>query len=343
MSLEQFKMLVSVARHRNITKAAQELHTSQPVLSKQLKKLGESYHVKLLMRSGLGIQLSHEGIEFLEHVKSILQQLELLERRFLKPSDSNICTPLRVGAGYALSATVIPTLLGEFKKQFPDVDVALRSNATSTLEQMLAKGSIDIVVASYAPNNSELITEPFMPLNIIAVAAKGYPLPGQKKLTLHDLEKLPFIIRSGSNRKGITETFLASLRQQGFKPNILMRCDSPEAIKTAVIKKMGVGILYEGLVKDGIARGLFKRVPIADFPFKAQSYVVYPKHPPLSVSAETFLHILRRHCKTLQQDQVDVGKMVDATENMRVNNVSVVHKTFLLVSAATHSFSMCLL
>ena len=80
-----------------------------------------------------------------------------------------------------------------------------------------------------------------------------------------------------------------------------MRCDSPEAIKTAVSKKLGDGILYEDFVKDGLTRGVFKRVSIPGLPSETQLYVVYNKTRPLPASAAAFLDVIRKHCRTPQQ------------------------------------------
>jgi DNA-binding transcriptional LysR family regulator len=236
--------------------------------------------------------------------------MDKLERRFSKRFQSKRNSSLSVGGSYALSASVLPELLGKFKKQYPSVDVVLRANAGSALEQMLLQGTLDLVVTSLAPDSSELISEPCMRLRVVAVAATGYPLSTRKELTLHDLEQVPLIIYSASKEKGITETFLSKLRQQGYRPKILMRCDSPEAIKTAVVKKLGVGILYEDVVKDGLARGLFRRVRIVDFPAEVQSYVVYHKHRTLSGNGEAFLQILRKRCGTQHQAQVDDQQIV---------------------------------
>ena len=316
MEFQQLKAFAVAARHRNITKAAGELHTSQPALSKQLKKLEDTYNVKLLIRSGFGVDLTRDGIEFLSYVEPILQHMDNLERRFLKRRNVNFTSPLSIGGGYTLSASVLPQLVGKFKKEHPNVEVVLRSNGSGTLEQMLLKGTLDLALTSMAPESAELITEPCMRMKIIAVVANDYTLPKHQVLTVKDLQKLPLIIRSNPDRRGMTEAFLRKLRDQGVKPKILMRCDSPEAIKTAVLKKLGVGILYQDIVKDGLAKRLFKRVRIADFPWETQSYIAYYKHRPLSASAEAFLKILRERCRSPQSQQTSAPNMVTDVERL---------------------------
>lgn len=301
MNMDYLKAFAAAARHRNITKAALELRTSQPSLSKQLKKLEQTYNVKLLQRSGMGVEPTSDGMEFLTFTESILKQLQMLERRFSKPLNRGRMSRLRVGSGYALSGSILPKLLAEFEKQHAQVEVDLISNTPNVLEQMLVKGTLDIAVNSVSPSAAELIGEPFMRLKVIAIAAKAYRLPSAREMSLGARKKLPLIMRKGLNPGGITETLLKQMREQGAKPRILMRCDSPEAIKTAVSKKLGVGILYEHLVKDGLTRGVFKRFPIPGLPAESLTYVVYNKSRPLSASAAAFLNVLRKHYRIPQQ------------------------------------------
>ena len=76
---------------------------------------------------------------------------------------------------------------------------------------------------------------------------------------------------------------LTALRKQGYKLNIAMQCESPEAIKTAVTKKLGVGILYEDAVKEGLASGVFKKLRISGLQMEGTSYIVYHKQTPALV------------------------------------------------------------
>ena len=87
---------------------------------------------------------------------------------------------------------------------------------------------------------------------------------------------------------------LTTLRKQKYKLNITMQCESPEAIKTAVTKKLEVGILYEDAVKEGLASGAFKKLRISDLHVEGNSYIVYHKQRPLSANAEVFLNLLRQ-------------------------------------------------
>jgi DNA-binding transcriptional LysR family regulator len=142
MSLRQFTAFATVASHLNVTKAAQALRMSQPSLSKLLKGLEENYKISLFTRTGKGIELTDEGVDFLKHIEPILAQLQTLEKRFSNNSESKQATPLRVGGTYGLSSSILSSLLAIFKKRYADVEVILRSNPAGILEPMIGKGML---------------------------------------------------------------------------------------------------------------------------------------------------------------------------------------------------------
>ena len=118
-------------------------------------------------------------------------------------------------------------------------------------------------------------------------------------------ERIPLIIRDDGNKHGTTETLL---RDQRYKPNIIMRCESPEAIKTTVSKKLGVGILYWEVVKEDVARGLFKHLQASGRHLEANTYIVYHKQQSLSSTAEAFLKLLRQWRDDKVSKQHDKGR-----------------------------------
>ena len=90
------------------------------------------------------------------------------------------------------------------------------------------------------------------------------------------------------------ETLLVELGNQGYRLNVVLRCDSPEVIKTAVSKKLGVGFLYEDSVKEGLASGVFKKLRISGLQMEGNTYLIYHKNRPLSSNGDIFLNQLRQ-------------------------------------------------
>lgn len=294
MTFKQVAVFTAVARHLNFTKAARELHSSQPTISKHLKNLEESLKLELITRGATGVELTDAGHEFLKDVTPILEKLQRIDLQYRKIPTEKKPETLHVGGTYGPSSAILPSLLAAFKRKFPAVEVTLRSNSLTILEQLILQGELEIAVASGAPRSPEIASEIYVPLKLIAFAAKDYPPARKKQFTLADLAQMPLIVRGDKFRRGSTEMFLRELTRQGYRPKIAMVCESPEAIKSAVSKKLGVGFLYYDTVKRAIAGDSFKRLNIAGMKMAGQTYIVYHRQRTLSPAAEEFLKILRQ-------------------------------------------------
>src|SRR5262249_34801916 len=100
MTFTQFTAFAAVAKHLNVTKAANMLHVSQPSLSKHLKALEDNFRVRLFIRHAKGIKLTNEGHEFFRDIEPILAQLEKINQRYRNGTVPKHNGPLRVGGTY---------------------------------------------------------------------------------------------------------------------------------------------------------------------------------------------------------------------------------------------------
>ena len=124
------------------------------------------------------------------------------------------------------------------------------------------------------------------------VSAKHVPVK-RKKLTLAALARLPLIVKQRSQSK--TLDLLKQIEQQGVELNVFMECESAEAVKLAVMKNLGVGVLYRDHLKAEIRRGELKVLSISDLkPTAIESFIIYNRNRPISPNAQEFLELLRK-------------------------------------------------
>jgi DNA-binding transcriptional LysR family regulator len=294
MTFTQFTAFAAVAKHLNVTKAANMLHVSQPSLSKHLKALEDNFRLRLFTRHPKGIRLTDEGCEFFHEIEPILAQLEKINQRYRNGTAPKHSGPLKVGGTYGPTSGILPSLLTAFKKCHPQIEVTLRSNSGDIIHEQILRGDLEIGVCSRAPSpSSVLYSEPYLPMKLVAFAAKSDPITRKRELSLADLENIPIIVRSNGVFESATQSLLRTLKQSVQKLNIAMCCESPEAIKNAVSQKLGIGFLYYDAVKAAIERGSFKMLRIRGLEIEGRTYIVYHKERPLSPNAEEFLKLLR--------------------------------------------------
>jgi DNA-binding transcriptional LysR family regulator len=198
-----------------------------------------------------------------------------------------------VGGTFAPSASLLPQVLAIFRKSHPRVQLNLRTDNRLTMERLVLNSEVEIAVTNQPPRSSRLVAEPFRREKIAAFASPSHPLTKKQKVTLGDLMRSPLVIRDAMGGVGSTEQMLRQL-EPNLRLNIVLQCQSPDAVKTAVRKKMGIGLLFESTVASEIKSGVFKKLRLADVKMEGTSYIIYKKDYPLSANARDFLALLRR-------------------------------------------------
>ncbi len=294
MTLRQFTIFAAVARHFNVTQASKELHVSQPSISKQLRLLEESYKVKLYYRKDAGgIDLTEDGRIFLRHINVILSDLGKLRERFYPVPPSANAGSLTVGGSYGPSAVLLPSVIDLFGKSHPHTRLGLRTDSRKIIERMVLRGEVDIAVVGQPFRSPLIVSEPYRLEKLALFALPGHPLARNGNVTLNDLAQARLIIAGGRRGESMVEQALRQIENENFRLNIAARFTSPDAVKTAVRRNMGLGILYEDNIRQDLKRGDFKRIRLPEVERLAiQSYIIYRKEWPLSVNAECFRKLL---------------------------------------------------
>jgi LysR family transcriptional regulator, low CO2-responsive transcriptional regulator len=286
MTLHQLKIFESVARHLNVTKASHELHMSQPAVSQQLKLLEQQCDARFIVRIGQGVELTERGRAFLDAIRSIVAQAEKIESTFKVKSNERKPNFLTVGGSRSHSVTVLPEILRAFKQNHASVQFAIESNDSGTMEQRILNEEVEIALINHPSYSDQIAYEPYREMEIVAFALAKSPFIG-KKITLRELFQIPLVVRRRS-------TTLRELLKQGYKPNIAVQCDVSEAVKAAVQRELGVGILYRETVQADLKTRDLKILHVPDLEkIRTKSFIIYNKCKPLSGVAQDFLHALR--------------------------------------------------
>jgi DNA-binding transcriptional LysR family regulator len=198
---------------------------------------------------------------------------------------------LRIGGTYSPSAKHLPSALAIFKKVHPDTKITFLTCPKAETEKLLEACKIDIAVIQSPSKSANLVLEPFAVNHLVFFSHPRHPLANKKSLDLLDLNGTAVIIRAG---RGTTEKFVQKLKSRGITLDVSLRCASPDAVKAAVRREMGIGILFHNLVEDELKKREFKelklRTPIT---MVGNSFIVYRKKQPLLPAANEFLGVLR--------------------------------------------------
>ncbi|HUI99183.1 MAG TPA: LysR family transcriptional regulator [Usitatibacter sp.] len=294
-TLRQIEIYAAVARTRSLTRAASEVHLTQPAVSMQLKRLEETVGVALTEPAGRGIQLTDAGREFAEHVEELLERIEHLDElaaRWRGVRSGRI----RLGV-VSTAKYFIPKLLARFLKDHPGVDFRMTIHNREQILDELRANTVDFVIMGRPPDGIDCVATAFAPNPLGVVASPEHPLARRRRIAAAELAGAQFIVREpGSGTRAAMERYFASQR---LKWRTAMEMASNESIKQAVIAGLGLGFLSLQTVRSELAAGRIVTLDVLGLPVERHWYAVRRASRRLVPAAEAFGQFLVREAPAL--------------------------------------------
>ncbi len=288
VTVHQLRIFKMVADRRNFSRAAESLHLSQPAVSHQIKALSGAAGAPLFEEIARRIHLTAAGRLLYEHASRILADFEATAAA-LDDLHGLRLGRLRLSGDTTVGIYVLPDLLGAFKAAHPNVSVTLGvGNRQHVYEQLQANATdFGVVGRPWARPEVPLIVRPFLPNELIAIAAPAHPLVGTRRIPLSRLAKEPFIVREPGS--GTRETSEEALRRSGRSFHTVMELSSNGAIKRAVARGLGIAIVSRYTVSLELHLGLLVELQVAGFPLQRKWHLVHLRDKQLSAVDQAFL------------------------------------------------------
>jgi DNA-binding transcriptional LysR family regulator len=288
VTLRQLKVFESVARHLSFSRAAEELHLTQPAVSMQVKQLEEQAGLPLTEMVGKKVFLTGAGEEVARHARRIAQQLREAEEAL---------DAIKGVRGGRLSIGVIstakyfaPRLLAEFRRRQPGVDLQLGVYNRETVVRKLSENEIDLAIMGQPPQDFPTVAEAFADHPLVIIAATDHPLAQRDQITPAQLNEETFIIREpGSGTRATMERYFADA---DIRPRHTMELMTNESLKQAVMAGLGLAFISAHTVSLECEVGRLKILPVVGTPIMRRWFVVHRPEKALLPAAETFRSFL---------------------------------------------------
>ena len=298
----QLRLFEAVARHSSFTRAAEEVHLSQPAVSIQVKRLEENVGLPLFDHVGKRITLTEAGRELYAASKDVLGRLSDLDSA-IDSLKGEVAGTLRVTA-VTSAKYFLPHLLGAFLRRYPDVEPKLKVVNRQAMLERIADNEDDLYVMGHVPEDLDVEQVPFLENIISVVASPDHRLANKRKVTLKQLEDERFLVReSGSgNRKVVGEFF----EEQGITINPSMELGSAEAIKQGVMAGLGISALSLHNLRLEVAAKQIVVLKVEGFPLRRRWNVVHRRGKSLSHAAQSFIEFLQAEGQHLVNEAMPV-------------------------------------
>ena len=259
MNLHQFRFVQeAVRRNLNLTETAKALHTSQPGVSKAIIELEEELGVEIFARHGKRLKrVTEPGEHVLKSIELIMREVGNL-RRIGEQFSAQDSGTLSIATTHTQARYVLPKPVSKLREAYPEVTVSLHQGSPDQVARMVIEEIAEIGMATESlANYPELVTLPCYEWQHVLVMPKDHPLAGVRQISIERLHEYPLVTYhpSFTGRSRIDQAFA----QHGLQPQIALEAIDSDVIKTYVSLGMGVGIVAEMAVHDGLADSLVSR------------------------------------------------------------------------------------
>ena len=288
IGIKDMRAFFAIVEEGNISHAAQRLGIAQPALSRQMKHLEENLHVKLFERGSRRIRLTEAGQVLYGRVESILGMVDGTVREITEIGSGTKGT-IRIGTITTSGAMILPDLIAEFRKTYPDVTFEIWEAEGARIIELLDSRLIEIAITRTQVDNLayELLVLPNEPL-VMVMNSQNVCGKNDSTIKLKELKNQPLIIplRWKSN-------FIAACKKLDFDPQII--CVSDSIVQDLLMVKMNLGaamipVSSKRLLTDGDL--VYKR--IVEPEMTTHTVVAWRKNQTLSTACKNFIELFKK-------------------------------------------------
>lgn len=298
LSLEHLRIFEATARHKSFTRAAIELYTTQPSVSRHIKQLTETIGMPLFEYVDNHIQLTPTGEELLIIYKEIFQCLEDFDSKLidLKHKEQG---QLQISAVKTIKY-IMPKLLLSFCQLHPDVKIAFNFTNHEEILTRMQENMDDFYILAYPPKKEDIEIKPFLDNSLVVVAPSNHLLVNQSHISLKRLVEEKFIMREpGSENRMALD---ALLTEHDRKFQVQLEVNSNRCAKQAVLCGLGLAVLSIHSLNPELQQNQLSILNVEGFPILQKWQIIHLKKRWLSPVVKNFLNYLLQNCVGNRED-----------------------------------------
>lgn len=290
MDLKQLNTFLMISKLQSFTKAADTLNYAQSSVTTQIKLLEEELGVKLFERIGKNISLTHDGKKLIPYAQQMLKLSTDIK--------NNICEDeypkgvLTIGVAESLCVIRLPEIIKEYRKLYPEVEIALKFGSCADFRRYLNDNLIDVAFSLGAKiDGGEFISEIERDEPMLLLAYPGNHLLEKEKILPEDLEGESLILTEvGCSYRAAFERIL---KDEGISPRITLESGSVHAIKQFTMSGLGISLLPRVAVEEEVKSGKLIPLKWQGAEFEIVSQVLYHKNKWISPALDAFINLCK--------------------------------------------------
>lgn len=296
--LPHLETFIKAAELGSFTAAARALGLTQPAVSQRVQVLEKLLTKQLFRRSGGRVTLTDAGRSLYDYAQRILD-LHRQAREAVGGQPVPLAGDLFLAASSIPGEHLLPDLVSRFRRQYPHIRVHAEVSDSLKVVTQVERGEVSLGLVGRRTENPHLSFTFLARDHVVLVVRAKHPLTRKKEVTVKQLRDFPMVLREAGS--GLRHCFEKSLAKAGCSIadlDVVAELGSNEAIREAVLRGLGVGVLSEYAVQKQLKAGRLVAVKVRDLKCDREMFVVHDPRHVMPLPARLFLDFLERHKKT---------------------------------------------
>jgi DNA-binding transcriptional LysR family regulator len=293
MDINQLEVLVTVARERSFSRAAEALGRTQPAVSQAIRRLEQEVGEKLFDRSSKDGTLTTAGEVLLDFARQMLNlrysaQAALVEMRELHHGK------VTISANEHTVFYLLP-VIAAFRGLHPSIKIEVQRGVASRIPKQITAREVELGVISFVPHDDTLRSVPVMADELTLVVSPQHRFAGRRSVSIKDLGDQSFVAHNAPSpyRQKVIETF----DKYKTRLEIAVELPSLEAIKKLVELGVGVALVPRLSAQSEIAAGRLIALSVTEMKLERKLNIIYRRNSELSHAAKAFLEVAKEYGK----------------------------------------------
>jgi len=289
MDINQLEVLVTVAREKSFSRAAEALNRTQPAVSQAIRRLEDDVGEKLFDRSSKDGALTFAGEVLLEHAEAMLA-LRANARNAIRELKGLRRGKVTISANEHTVFFLLP-VIEEFLKLHPSIKIEVQRGVASRIPKQITAREVELGVISFSPEDTSLVSVPIVTDDLVMIVSPEHPLADRGTVSINGVADENFIAHNAPSpyRRRVIEAFA----KHRIELQISVELPSLEAIKLLVMKNAGAALVPRLAARAEIENGRLAELNIRELQLTRELNIVYRRNSKLSHAAEAFLDAAR--------------------------------------------------
>ncbi|PIC64422.1 LysR family transcriptional regulator [Sporosarcina sp. P13] len=287
----QLLVFITVAERKNFSRAAEELHMTQPAVSQYIRSLEESIGVRLLERTNKYVRLNQAGEIVYHHAKEIVGLYSKMQN-LVDDLTNKASGPLKIGASYTFGEYVLPHILSKLVSDYPSIEPEVTIGNTAEIAELVINHQLDVgLIEGHFKEAEPLQNEDFAEDAMYIIASRNHPLVQKNhRISIDELANDMWLLREeGSGTREASELFFS---QSGFYPSRIMQFSSTQPIKESVEAGLGISLVSQWAIQKVLHYGDLALLPVKGTPFK-RNFSIVTNSPFQTKALQVFIELLK--------------------------------------------------